>query len=389
MNDDARGDLEPRIEHLEQEVARLRQLQRDAIASREDAPDVPLWRARKAAEAVCRHFAEVKQVPLEKRTTLDEFINKLREHLPRHVVHHLQTVQRYGNYGSHDQREEPEHMETMVAPCLSALSAIVSWYIRDVLHQPDDDATVADGLGKASETSPPRGALEAPVTFHVSVSAAGLLDSPALELAIQIVDALDKNRPIAFTIEYAAFAELRRYVADSSADAKVRARAASEIEGHDLRVTWLRAALDSLAVVFQRSTGGPDSFSTVYFAYRRECLAAALDGLVDLICRRDSTTWEADGRGLDIFQLEAPFVAKVVLTAAEALEMSKLRDDGAYDLMKRGGNCDLMDALPSRLIWRKVIPALAVAHAEHAAELAAPEALAQFLAFYRWRVGAS
>jgi hypothetical protein len=104
-------------------------------------PEVSLGQARKAAEAIAR-AVYAREVGEPGKMLLNELLQKLaaQKHIPPSIQIPFGTIQVYGNFGSHAQSDTRTIDADYVAPALSALSAVVTWFFEEYLKRPAPDA---------------------------------------------------------------------------------------------------------------------------------------------------------------------------------------------------------------------------------------------------------
>ena len=154
-----------RLDQLEKEVGRIRQLYERTMSYRERDPETALMHARKAAEAVCRQVFIKEVSPNAGNIMLDDLIDKLKSAgvLPKVIAIPLRTIQGYGNFAAHAQGAESADITAdNIQPCLQALAIVVDWYFRE--YQPSDGPAVSE------ESAPAKAApgLTAPATAHTA-----------------------------------------------------------------------------------------------------------------------------------------------------------------------------------------------------------------------------
>jgi hypothetical protein len=145
--------LGEKIEQLEKEILRVKNLYQKCLRYQEADPEVALSQARKSAEAICKHIyvnggLEKGGKPSSKMM-LNDLIGALsrKRIVPQHIIIALGTIQHYGNFGTHDQGEDSEYItKEFVETCLSALSTAVNWYFQEYSNLPLQK--------KESDTSP-------------------------------------------------------------------------------------------------------------------------------------------------------------------------------------------------------------------------------------------
>lgn len=117
----------------------------------DEAPDVSLSQARKAAEAICQHIF-LQEIGNVGSLTLNDVLRELghRRVVPKRILLPLRTIQAYGNYASHFQDESFDVDVDFANPCLSALRQVYRWYTRAYLNvdAPDDLMSLADAPRK-------------------------------------------------------------------------------------------------------------------------------------------------------------------------------------------------------------------------------------------------
>lgn len=150
------NELEKRIEGLEDELARIKNLYGKALSYQNIDPEVALWQARKSAEAVCKQIYLLEGVADNNKPVSKMMLNDLvqvlarSEALPTHIIISLRTIQDFGNFGTHDQGQENAYItEDYIKPCLQSLATVVEWYFNkyhsDQLNSSAVISAVSDG----------------------------------------------------------------------------------------------------------------------------------------------------------------------------------------------------------------------------------------------------
>ncbi|OGS36433.1 MAG: hypothetical protein A2293_06550 [Elusimicrobia bacterium RIFOXYB2_FULL_49_7] len=134
---DNEPNLERRIDHIEQELVRIKALYDRTLSFKDNDPETSLMHARKAAEAICRQLFIKEVNPHPGHQTLDTLIQRLAaaNTIPERIILPLRTIQGYGNFAAHDQNADDTESITkeFIQPCLQALAAVVDWYFAE--HQ--------------------------------------------------------------------------------------------------------------------------------------------------------------------------------------------------------------------------------------------------------------
>ncbi|EIC20687.1 DUF4145 domain-containing protein [Thiorhodovibrio frisius] len=140
-----------RLADLEQTVVYLSRLIVKAQQYAVTDPEVALGQARKSAEAICCRLFQA-EIGKPGKMMLDELITKLqaRQVIPPDVLVPLRTIQMYGNFGVHAQDGHREISAEWVAPCLSALAQVTTWYFTDYLG-----VALPSTLERSSDDRPP------------------------------------------------------------------------------------------------------------------------------------------------------------------------------------------------------------------------------------------
>lgn len=128
-------DSEAKYRNLRSKVVALSRIIMKAQHYAERDPEVALTQARKSAEAICRSVFAA-EIGEPGKIMLDELIKRLNEKglVPRKILMPLNTIQGYGNYGTHAQSDLDDLDAEYIAPCLSALATVTSWYFLDYLR---------------------------------------------------------------------------------------------------------------------------------------------------------------------------------------------------------------------------------------------------------------
>ncbi len=119
---------------FEDEINRVKQQYKEAVAYQTEDPSTSLNKARKIAEDICKQLVEYELSENPSQLSLDQLINKLKNHrkiLPSRITPAIYTIKNFANPASHALRVETEHITRQYAqPCLDSLTILVGWYVN-------------------------------------------------------------------------------------------------------------------------------------------------------------------------------------------------------------------------------------------------------------------
>ena len=117
-----------------------------AVSYASSDPEVALYQARKAAEAVCKHVFRQEVSRNVGKMTLAPLIAALssKGKLPPRIIIPLKAIGEYGNFGSHDQGDEGMLIdEAYTEPALKSLATVVEWFFSEycgIPWSPEDES---------------------------------------------------------------------------------------------------------------------------------------------------------------------------------------------------------------------------------------------------------
>ena len=119
-----------------EDVVRVRELVDEA--RRYDSADVALFKARKAAEAICRQVLEREEGEGAPNAAYDQLVARVtkikkegRPIISRLIETELRVIQLYGNLGVHDQGDAAVAGASQATACLAALGEVARWFADD------------------------------------------------------------------------------------------------------------------------------------------------------------------------------------------------------------------------------------------------------------------
>lgn len=132
------------------ERERIQRYYKKALDYQKEHPEAALAEARKAAEAICKNILKKNKLDPGK-ATLQRLLEKLTsERLLKDIdLPPLLTIQKYGNLGVHDREGEPNEITAeYIQPCISALSAVVKWFLDG--YNPDPNVELNPAIHQSA-----------------------------------------------------------------------------------------------------------------------------------------------------------------------------------------------------------------------------------------------